>query len=92
MGEFASFRKFITPVIVQIVFWIGVVVIVIGTLASIFAGDQVSTAAGVPAAGPVLSILGGILFLFVWRIWCELVMLSFKIYEELTIIAGNTRK
>ncbi len=91
MGEFASFRKFITPVVIQIVFWIGVVAIVLGTLVSIFARDELGAAGG-PVAGPVLSIVGGIVFLFVWRIWCEMVILAFKIYDELAIIAANTRK
>jgi Domain of unknown function (DUF4282) len=91
MGEFASFRKFITPVVIQIVFWIGVVVIVIGTLVGIFGGEHLGSTAG-PVVGPILSILGGIVFLFVWRMWCELIILSFKIYDELCMIASNTRR
>jgi hypothetical protein len=91
MGEYLSFRKFITPVVVQIVFWIGVLAIIAGTVISVVTEGRMGGHGSI-AVHPVLSIVGGIVFLFVWRIWCELVMLSFKLYEELRIISSNTRR
>jgi len=77
MQDYLSFRKMITPAFIQIIFWIGVAGIV---LAGLFAMDQ--------------SILGGLLGivvgLLVWRIYCELMLILFKIYERLGEISNNT--
>jgi len=40
MNEFLAFRKMITPVIIQVVFWIGVAVCVIAGLGILFQGGK----------------------------------------------------
>ena len=83
MGDFFSFRRMITPVIIQVVFWIGLIVIVGYALAILIAGDE----AWVRVLGVVYLILGPIL----WRVWCEIMILLFRISETLTDIRNNTR-
>lgn len=86
MKEYLSFEKFVTPIWIKIVFWVGVVVIVLFGLVAMFAGSQYG------ALGPIGAILGMLLALFGWRISCELVILSFRIYEELVLIRKNTTR
>ena len=87
MEEFLSFRKMITPLIIQIIFWVGVVVCVIAGIAEIIAGTKSFYGGGE-------LVLMGILLIFIGpllvRIWCELLILSFRINENLIEIKKNT--
>lgn len=83
MSDFFSFRRMITPVIIQVVFWLGLVVIVGYALAILIAGEE----AWVRVLGVVYLILGPIL----WRVWCEIMILLFRISETLTDIRNNTK-
>jgi len=76
MNYFLAFRKFITPLFIQVIFWIGVVASVITALSVMFRGG--------------FAIIAGLIFLvigpFIVRIECELLILLFRIYEELVAI------
>ncbi|MBT9141436.1 MAG: hypothetical protein DDT30_02028 [Dehalococcoidia bacterium] len=83
MQEFLSFRRMLTPVIIKVVFWIGVVVCVIMGLLMIIEGIDMW---GWGGEGMVLS---GILVLFLGplavRIYCEILIVIFRILDELTM-------
>ncbi len=83
MGEFLHFRKMITPTIITVVFWILVGIIVIAGLIALFAGNTGSDRFG----GFLLLILGP---LFV-RVYCEILIVIFKMHEALRAIEANTR-
>jgi len=76
MNDFLAFRKFITPVFIQVLFWLAVAMTVIGALIMMFQGG--------------VAIIGGLIFLvvgpFLARIYCELLILLFRIYDELVAI------
>jgi len=77
MNEYLTFDKFITPIIIQILFWLGLAGIVIMALFLIVSG--------VPGGG-----LMGILYLLLgpifWRVYMEIILVLFKIHEELRLI------
>ena len=73
MSDFLSFRTMLTPVIIQAVFWIGVVVIVVGSAVLMSAGGV-----GPILFGLVCIVAGPILV----RVLCELVLVHFQIREE----------
>ncbi len=79
MNEFLAFRKFITPVIIQIVFWIGVVLMV---------GFAITTM--VLSEGNAGGIITGFILLFLGplavRVYCELLILMFRIHDALSDI------
>ncbi|NNC73629.1 MAG: DUF4282 domain-containing protein [Sphingomonadaceae bacterium] len=78
MNEYLSFKKFITPTFIQVIFWLGVAGIVIMTLLS-FAGS-LSYAPGVA----ILTLLIGLpLMLIFWRVYCEIMLVMFRILGEL---------
>jgi hypothetical protein len=86
MGAFLSFDKFVTPAVIKVIYWIGIVGIVISAIVWAIAATRYS------AFAPIGAIIGAILSLFLWRVYCELIMLWFKIYDEMAGIRKNTAK
>ncbi len=91
----------ITPVVIQIIFWIGVSVSVLSGIGLMIAGAAASAemnrfsgggGAGLPGG---LLIFAGLVELFVGpvlvRISCELTMVFFRIYETLADIRDDGR-
>jgi len=82
MNDFLSFRTMITPVIIKIIFLIGVVWTVIAALLTMLQGG--------------VNVLAGLIFLFVGpllvRIYCEILIVIFRINETLTEIKQNTQQ
>lgn len=73
VNDFLRFRKMITPVVIQILFWIGVAAAVIGGIIQLFDNFWLGLASII--LGPV-----------VVRIWCELMIVIFSINDSLTDI------
>lgn len=74
--DFLTFKKYITPIVMPAVFWIGVAIAIIMGLITIIEGAQarVGADARLIAWGVIILFLGP---LFV-RILCELVMTFFR--------------
>lgn len=77
MEDFLKFRKFITPVAIQVIFWLGVAVTLIAGIVAIGAGK---------VQGLLMIIFGPI----VVRIYCELLMVVFRIYDTLVEVRDKT--
>ena len=80
MNDFFAFRTMITPVIIQIIFWVGVALCVIFGLGAIFVGSRYGN--GGPLWGVLVLILGPVAV----RIYCEILIIFFRINETLTEI------
>lgn len=78
-GDFFSFRTMITPIIIQVIFWLGVVGCVIMGLGSLVGGRALY--------GLVLIVVGPIIV----RIECELLILLFRIHDALQEIRASKR-
>ena len=89
MDDFLKFRKMITPVIIQILFWVGVGGAVIGALV-IMAMSFSSYGGGAAQflGGLVMLVLGPVMV----RIYCELLILFFRMNETLTEIKTSLAK
>ena len=74
-----AFRKMITPVIIQIIFILGVIFCVLGGLWMVSQGGG--------AEGLLMAILGPV----VCRIYCELMIVIFTINDTLTDIRTALR-
>ncbi len=84
MKAFFEFEKFLTPSLVKLVYWAGLIAIAVGTMMPIFVLSS-GTASDVPLLliGAIASfIVGSIL----WRVVCEIIILLFRIYERMTEI------
>lgn len=78
MKDFLTFRRMLTPIMIQLIFWVGVIVCIISGIVTLF------TDAGI-LRGLQTLILGPIIV----RIACELIILFFRINETLTDIKNK---
>ena len=72
-----GFNEMLTPRIIEIVYGIGLVARVLASIALMF-GEEVG--------GGIVLLFGGSI---VWRIWCELLIVVFKINENIQRIADR---
>ncbi len=79
-----TFDQMITPKIITILYWLGLIAILITGIATIVIG---SNNGGGLISGLIIIIFGGLSI----RISCELIILSFNIYGKLKEIAENTK-
>ena len=73
MGDFLAFRRMITPLLIQAIFWVA-------TAAAVLFG------VGLLGRNPPLGILVLVLGPLSIRVWCELLILFFRMNETLTDI------
>ena len=89
VDDFIKFRKMITPAIIQVLFWVGAVMSVLAGLVTM--GSSFGRYGGGAAA-----FLGGLLIIIlgpvVVRIYCELLILFFRMNETLTEIKNGLAK
>jgi hypothetical protein len=81
MSDFWAFRKMVTPVIIQILFWVGVIACLAGGIAMIAMGSEYY-GSSMTLKGVLLIIFGPLLV----RIYCEILIVFFRINETLTEI------
>jgi len=86
--EFLTFRRMIAPVVLQVIFWLGVVGIIVMGLITVFGGlmlmgEKYSGAMMGGLATIVVGLLYTLLGPFVLRLYFELLMMIFRIYDVL---------
>lgn len=87
-GDFFSFRKMITLQVIRIVYAVvAVLITLVGFTALFFGGALSGLMPGGAFTGVVILILGNIL----WRIWCELIIVFFRINSTLNNVDDNTK-
>lgn len=80
MDEFLKFKKMITPIIIQILFWIGAVCSVIFGLLSIISGLSADIGGGAMVfMGLITMVVGPVIA----RIYCEILIVIFSINDTL---------
>ena len=82
MGDFLAFRRMLTPVLIQILFWLGMIVVVIAGSSLFIFGD------GAERVGGLAIFIFGSLHV---RVFSELFIVIFRINETLTDIRRNTQ-
>ena len=84
-----SFREFITPSIIKVLFILAMVVIGLGVLAAIIIGFM--TGAGTGVFVLIGSLIYGFIMLLFARVWLEIVIVFFRIHEDTRDIARSKR-
>ena len=77
-GDFLDFKVMISPALVLVLFWLGVLAIVLAAIAFV-AQRQILYGIGIAILGP-----------FAWRIICEYMIIGFRMHACLEQIAKNT--
>ncbi len=80
LKDFLLFRRMLMPILLQILFWLAVVVSLVTALVDFFHGEWL--------IGIQILILGPILS----RVFCEFLILFFRMNESLTDIRNMMRK
>lgn len=89
LNDLMDFKKFVAPSLIRIVYWIGIVLIVLGTLAGIAGGGMMGMMAGYGGGGgfnifgALLALLWGACSLIIWRVACEIWIVIFSINDRL---------
>ncbi len=85
MVDYLVFRKMVTPVIIQIVFWVLVGLVVLGGL--IFFGLGIISGEGPAILVGLLGLVIGVpLYILGIRIYCEILIVIFRVNDTLTDI------
>ncbi|MGQ4003036.1 DUF4282 domain-containing protein [Francisellaceae bacterium CB299] len=80
LKKFISFNDFITPSIIVFIFWLSLVGISLSGIVAIFFGNFIYG---------IIEIIFGAVFT---KVFCEMLIVLFKINENLKEIAKNTQK
>ncbi|MBE7374173.1 DUF4282 domain-containing protein [Pseudomonas lopnurensis] len=77
MKDLFFFDAMLTPKIITLIYWLGLISVVVGAVATLF-------------AGALFQALGILVFgLIGTRVWCELLIVLFKIHENLQKVANK---
>ena len=88
LGSFFNFDKFIAPILIKVVYWIGIVGIILGALLTIVGALSMLSWNPAQALGTILIALGGAAVgLLFWRVVCEVWIVLFSINDRLGAIA-----
>lgn len=86
MGKFFKFEKMITPIFIQIIFWVGLI-------GSIIAGIGQIGFSFIIDSGKFLYIITGFLTMFIGpiilRVYCEMLIVVFKMQDALIDIRDS---
>jgi hypothetical protein len=82
-----SFENFVFPKIIRVLYAIAVVFVCIGYLVGVVYAFQIGSMEGIGAI--VLGSLIMILCLIMIRVWMEVAIVLFRIYDNTNVIAGK---
>ncbi|MDL4842085.1 DUF4282 domain-containing protein [Aquibacillus rhizosphaerae] len=85
-NDLTSFNKMITPTIIKFIFWVGVGFSIISGLIQIVAGISSPWGGGVQVILGLITLVVGPLLA---RVYCELMIVIFKMHETLRSIDGK---
>ena len=88
MKRFLDFKEFITPSLITILYYIGAVLIVLFLLGGVIASARYT---GFGFSQLLTIVLGIPLSLLLWRVYCELMILLFKIHDRLVSIDDKSK-
>ncbi|MBB6260110.1 hypothetical protein FHS77_000634 [Paenochrobactrum gallinarii] len=81
--DMTSFDKFLTPTLIKVVYWIGNAGIALMSLMMILSAFSYMGRGVMQVLGAIVFFVVGLIF---WRVMCEGIMLTFRIYDRLTEI------
>ena len=87
--DFVTFRRMVSPSLIRVLYWVGTVGIVVGSLAWLILGSEIME-------NPALRFLGTVAILVVGiplvRVYSEVLIVAFRINETFTDIRDATRR
>lgn len=90
VSRFMSFDKLIATGLIKVLYWIGIVLIALGTIAGMFGGFAQGFGSGLVSF--IVAPVGGVIGLIFWRFLCEVYIVIFGIYDRLGNIETSLAK
>ncbi len=90
ISRFTSFDKLIATSLIKLLYWIGIVFIVLGVLVGALAGFSQGFGNGLVSL--IAAPIGGILAIIFWRFLCEIYIVIFGMYDRLGEIQKSLEK
>lgn len=86
--KFLSFDSFIFPRIASVIYWVGLIIIIVFTVAGAFSAlimgsQETELGLGGGIFGLAAAILGGLIGIIIWRVVVEFWLVVFSINETL---------
>ena len=78
MQDLLSFNRMVTPVFIHVIYWIGIVAVILTGLAVVAGGGSI-----------LKGLLAMVLGLIVVRVGCEVLIVLFRINDNLAAIREN---
>ena len=92
LNDLMNFNKFVAPTLIRIVYWIGIVLIILGTLGAVIGGGAMmggGYGGGFSIGGALISLIAGALGLLLWRVMCEIWIVIFSINDRLGVLVDR---
>ncbi|MBV7433719.1 DUF4282 domain-containing protein [Cardiobacteriaceae bacterium TAE3-ERU3] len=86
-----TFDKFITPRAIVVLYWLIIIFSVLGGIGLMFSGMGSRYGGGFTFAGFLSGLFSIILGIIMARVWCELIMIFFRINENLEAIRDKNK-
>ena len=79
-----NFDKFVAPSLIKVVYWLGIVGVILGALAAMAAAlGQMGYNAAAGLGGILLALIGAVVGVLIWRVVCEVWIVLFSINDRL---------
>ena len=101
LASLLNFDKFLAPLLIRIVYWVGIVLIILGTLIAMTSGGGMlgmmmggggfggGYGGGFNLAGALIALIAGAIELVVWRVVCEIWIVIFSINDRLGVLVDR---
>ena len=87
-GDFWAFKRMITPAIIQILFWVGsIITMIFGIIQIVIGVTESYGGGGLVLVGLITTLIGPLII----RIYCELLILLFRMHETLIEIKNKIK-
>lgn len=84
MSEYLSFKRFVTPAFIMIIYILGAIGVTLMSIVVMIGGfNFAGTTGGVSIVFGIILLIFGNLF---WRIVCEYMIVQFRIYDEIVML------
>jgi hypothetical protein len=90
IGDYLAFRKMIVPVVIQVIFWVLSGLVVLGGVG--FLIFNLTQRGGSPIAGIAVLFIGVPFYVFLIRVYCELLIVIFRMNDTLTDIKNAVER
>lgn len=81
LSNLFSFDKMISEQIIKLVYYVGLLLIALGFIASLIGAFQAGFVGFLPAL--LMAIIGAALSILLWRVFCECIIILFRMYARL---------